>query len=173
MSETNVLSIASNVLETSGLASKVSVRLFGLSRVVKATAKPTEALSKDVASIGAVLNQLGRQLRRGKDVQVGSSTLVTSVDDLVEECSATLESMDKALNDDKTGCKVVLGLKQDVRLATMEPKLRLLEMNLERFKTPLALMLNVLIYAEQLKRCEIAPEFCPVPGHSALSRTGD
>jgi hypothetical protein len=157
MSETNVLSIASNVLQASGLAAKVSVRLFGLSRVVRLTAKPTEALSKDVASIGAVLNQLGRQLRRGKDVQVGSSTLVTSVDDLVEECSTVLESIDKALNDDKSGCKVVLGLKQDVQLATLETKLRLLEMNLERFKTPLALMLNVLIYAEQLKRYEIAP----------------
>ncbi len=151
MSETNVLGVASSVLEISDLAAKVSVRLFALSRKIRDAVKPIEALSKDIASTGAVLNQLGHQLKKGDDLQVGSTTLVTSVDDLVEECSNMFESIDKALDGNTTGSKAILGLQHYVRFASLEPQLVVLETNLERLKTPLALMLNVLIYAEQLK----------------------
>lgn len=151
MSETDVLGVASSVLDISDLASKVSVRLFTLSRKITDALKPIEALSKDVASTGAVLNQLGRQLKKGEDLKVGSSTLVTSVDDLVEECSNIFDSIDKALDGNNTGSKAILGLQHHVHIASLEPQLVLLETNLDRLKTPLALMLNVLIYAEQLK----------------------
>lgn len=152
MSEKNVLGVASSVLEVSDLAAKVSVRLFTLSRKIKDAIKPVEALSKDIALTGAVLNQLGRHLKKGEDVQVGSSTLVTSIDDLVEECSNIFDSIDKALDGNNTGSRAILGLQHHVHLASLEPLLVLLETNLERLKTPLALMLNVLIYADQLKR---------------------
>jgi hypothetical protein len=152
MSEKNVLGVASTVSDISDLAAKCSVRLFALSRRLKDASKPVESLSKDIAATGAVLHQLGYQLKRGEDLQVGSSTLVTSVDDLVEECSDIFDSIDKALNGDNTGSKAILGLQHYVHFNSLEPQLRLLEMNLERLKTPLALMLNVLIYAEQLKR---------------------
>lgn len=152
MSESNVPGIASSVLEISDLAAKVSVRLFALSRKVRDAIKPIEALSKDIASTGAVLNQLGHRLKKGEDLQVGSSTLVTSVNDLVEECSNMFESIDKALDGNTTGSKAILGLQHYVHVASLEPQLVVLETNLERLKTPLALMLNVLIYAEQLKR---------------------
>lgn len=152
MSESNVPGVASSVLEVSDLAAKISVRLFALSRKIKDAIKPIEALSKDIASTGAVLNQLGNQLKKGDDVQVGSSTLVTSVNDLVEECSNIFDSIDKALDGNTSGSKAILGLQHYVHIASLEPQLVLLETNLERLKTPLALMLNVLIYAEQLKR---------------------
>lgn len=152
MSESNVPGVASSVLEVSDLAAKISVRLFALSRKIKDAIKPIEALSKDIASTGAVLNQLGNQLKKGDDVQVGSSTLVISVNDLVEECSNIFDSIDKALDGNTSGSKAILGLQHYVHIASLEPQLVLLETNLERLKTPLALMLNVLIYAEQLKR---------------------
>ncbi len=159
MSESNVRGVASSVLEISDLAAKVSVRLFALSRKIKDAIKPIEALSKDIASTGAVLNQLGHQLKKGDDVQVGSSTLVTSVDDLVEECSNVFDSIDKALDGNNSGSKAILGLQHYVHLASLEPQLVLLETNLERLRTPLALMLNVLIYAEQLKGCVPSDSF--------------
>lgn len=159
MSETKVLGAASSALQISELAVKVSVRLFALSRTVQDAIEPIEALSQDVASIGAILNQLGVQLKKGKDVQVGSSNLVTSVEDLLEECSNILESMERALDDDNTGCKVIYGLKNYVHFASLEPQLVLLETNLKRLKTPLALMLNVLIYAAQLRRY-VLPKWC-------------
>ncbi|KAF7502854.1 hypothetical protein GJ744_004975 [Endocarpon pusillum] len=157
MPETRVPGIASSVLEISDLAAKVSVRLFALSRKVRDAMKPIEALSKDIASTGAVLNQLGHRLKKGEDLKVGSSTLVTSVDDLVEECSNMFESIDKALDGNNTGSKAILGLQHYVHVASLEPQLVVLETNLERLKTPLALMLNVLIYAEQLKSEEKSP----------------
>jgi hypothetical protein len=151
MSESNALGVAASVLEISDLAAKVSVRLFALSRKIKDAIKPVEALSKDIASTGAILNQLGQQLKKDQDVQVGSTTLVTSVDDLVEECSSIFDSIDKALDGNTSGSKAILGLQHYVHFTALEPQLGLLETNLERLKTPLALMLQVLIYAEQLK----------------------
>lgn len=151
MSEKNVLGVAASVLEVSDLAAKVSVRLLTLSRRIKDATKPIEALSKDIASTGAVLHQLGRQLKKDEDVRVGSSTLATTVDDLVEECNKVFEGIDKALDGNITGSKAVLGLLHYVQFAALEPEMALLESNLERLRTPLALMLNVLIYAEQLR----------------------
>lgn len=159
MSETKFHGVVSSVLKLSDLAAKVSVRLFALSRKIKDASKPIEALSKDVASTGAVLNQLGWQLKKGEDEHVRSSALGTSVDDLVEECSNIFGSIDKALDDDNTGCKPILGLQHYVHFTSLQPELVLLETNLERLKTPLALVLNVLIYAEQLKRCGLSESF--------------
>ena len=153
MSETDVAGVVSGVLEISELAAKVSVRLYSLSRMIKEAIKPLEVLSNDVASIGAVLNQLGHQLKKAEDLQVGSSTLVTSVDDLVEECSNVFGSIDKALDGNNTGSRAILGLQHYVHITSLKPQLVVLETSLDRLKTPLALMLNVLIYAEQLKRC--------------------
>ena len=153
MSETNTLGVVSSVLEISDLAAKVSVRLLTLSRKIKDATKPIEALSKDIASTGAVLHQLGRQLKKDEGVRVGSSNLAVTVDDLVEECGKVFESIDKALDGNTSGCKAILGLQYYVQFASLEPEIALLETNLERLRTPLALMLNVLIYAEQLKRC--------------------
>lgn len=152
MSETNTISVASSVLELSDLAAKVSVRLLTLSRKTKDAIKPIEALSKDIAATGAVLHQLGRQLKKDEGVRVGSSNLATTVDDLVDECSKVFESIDKALDGNTSGCKAILGLQHYVQFASLKPEIALLETNLERLKTPLTLMLNVLIYAEQLKR---------------------
>jgi hypothetical protein len=165
MSETtNVPGVASSVLEISDLAAKVSVRLFALSRKIKDAIKPIEALSKDIASTGAVLHQLGRQLKKDEEVHVGSPNLVTSVDDLVEECSNIFDSIDKALDGNNTGSKAILGLKHYVHFTSVEPQMNVLETNLERLKTPLALMLNVLIYAEQLKRYSLLPYPEAFPG---------
>jgi hypothetical protein len=152
MSETNVLGVAASVLEISDLAAKVSVRLLTLSRKIKDAIKPIEALSKDIAATGAVLHQLGRQLKKDEDVQIGSSTLATTVDDLVEECNKVFDSIDKALDGNTSGSKAILGLLHYVQFASLEPEIALLDSNLERLRTPLALMLNVLIYAEQLRK---------------------
>lgn len=147
-----MLGVASSSLEIADLAAKVSVRLFALSRKVTDALKPVENLSKDIAQTGAILNRLGHQLKKDQDVRVGSTTLVTSVDDLVEECSHIFESIDKALDGNNSGSKAILGLQHYVHIASLQPQLAVLETSLERLKMPLALVLQVLIYAEQLKR---------------------
>lgn len=152
MSEASTPSVVSNVVTISNLAARVSVRLLALSRKIQDALKPIEALSKDIASTGAVLNQLGQQFKQGNDIQVGSNNLATSVEELVAECSSMFDSIDRALDGNEGGSKAILGVQLHSQVATWQPQLAAMETSLERLKTPLMLILQVLIYAEQLER---------------------
>jgi hypothetical protein len=56
-----VLSIAAGVIQLADLGAKLSVKLFAFPRKTKIANRSIEAISKDVAATGAVLQQLGTE----------------------------------------------------------------------------------------------------------------
>lgn len=79
-----------------------------------------------------------------------SQGLIDAASKLVEECKDLFKEIDLSMSGSgKNGNKVVLGFRQKLKWSYLGPCVELLRMNLERLKSSLAIMLNVLIYAEQ------------------------
>src|SRR4051794_30020724 len=102
MSGVEILAIAASVLQIADLGGKVSVKLFAFSRKIKDANKNIDILSKDIASTGAVLQQLGLELKKDKTgaAQLCSQKLVTTAQGVVNECRTLFASLNKAIDGD-------------------------------------------------------------------------
>ena len=154
MSGVEILGIAAAVLQIADLGSKVSVKLFTFARKVKNADKHIDAISKDIASTGAVLQELGLELQHDRKsvAQVSSQKLISTAQDTVNDCKRLFKSIGAAIDGEK-GNKAILGFKQKLKYTYLEPEIELLRSNLDRLKSTLALMLNVLILSGQIRRC--------------------
>ena len=74
----------------------------------------------------------------------------------MEQCHRIFKELDDALDGKGkgfgSGTKMILGLRQRLKYPFLEPQIELLKANLDKLKSSLLVMLNVLIFAEQLKK---------------------
>ncbi len=155
MSGFEILGIAASVLQIAELGASLSVKLFIFSRKIKNADKSINTISRDIAATGAILQQLGNELGKDEKLRLCSSEAISTANSLVDECNKIFQELNSALDGGKsqnTGQKLILGWKDRVRFPFLEPQIELLRSNLERLKTSLAVMLNVLIFAEQLRK---------------------
>ncbi|KAI9873532.1 MAG: hypothetical protein M1823_007897, partial [Watsoniomyces obsoletus] len=117
--------------------------------------KNIDSISQDIAATGAVLQQLGNELRKDEKLRLCSPKAIATAKSLMEECHKIFKELNDAVDGKGkalgSGAKVVLGLKQRLKYPFLEPQIELLKANLEKLKSSLLVMLNVLIFAEQLK----------------------
>ena len=161
MSGIEILGIAASVLQIAELGASLSVKLFTFSRKIKNADKSINSISRDIAATGAILRQLGNELDKDQNLRLCSQEAVSTANALVEECNIIFEELNVALDGGKsqtTGHKLILGWKDRIRFPFLEPQVELLRSNLERLKSSLVVMLNVLIFAEQLRKYAITYE---------------
>lgn len=155
MSGVEIIGLAASVLQIADYGWKTSYKLYAFSRKVHDAGKTIELISQDIGATGAVLKQLGDEVAKDEKANPGSRLcsqgLIDAASKLVEECSGIFKEIDLSIGG-KDGNKVVLGFKQKLKWSYLEPRVELLRANLERLKSSLALMLNVLMYAEQVRR---------------------
>jgi hypothetical protein len=152
MSGIEILSIAASVLQIADLGGKLSVKLFTFSRKIKHADQSINNISQDIAATGAVLQQLGNELRRDERLRLCSDEAVSTAQGLVNSCNKIFSEMNRALDGRPSDNKLVIGWKQRLSYPFLEPQIELLRSNLERLKSSLLVMLNVLIFAEQLRK---------------------
>lgn len=157
MSGIELVGLAASVLQIADLGWKVSYKLYAFSTRVHDTGKSIELISQDISATGAILKQLGDAVEEDEEAKPASRLcsqgLIDAAGKLVEECKDLFKEIDLGISGSgKGGNKVVLGFRQKLKWSYLEPRVELLRMNLERLKSSLAIMLNVLIYAEQLRR---------------------
>lgn len=152
MSGIEILGVAAGVLQIAELGGKLSVKLFTFSRKVKNAHNSISSISKDIAATGAVLQQLSRVLKKDEQLRLCSDEAIETAKSLVTECRKIFSELDEALDSRPSSNKYISSLKDRLKYPFLEPHIDLLQSNLERLKSSLVVILNVLIFAEQLRR---------------------
>lgn len=155
MSGIEIIGLAASVIQIAEVGGKLSVKLFTFTRKVKTANKSIDALSQDIAATGAVLKQLGETLSKDASLKVCSQEAVNTAKTLVEDTKKVFTGLEKVIdNEEKTNNKLLNGIsfKKRLKFAFLEPQIEQVQANLERLKSSLLVILNVLIFAEQLRK---------------------
>lgn len=156
MSGAEILGVAASVLQIADLAARLSVNLFTFTCKVKNADKSIKSISQDIAGTGAVLQLLGHELKKDESLRLCSSQATSQARTLVDDCYKIFKEIDDTIEGKckggGAGFKIIIGLKQRLKYAFLEPQIDLLQARLERLKADLMVMLNVLIYGGQLRR---------------------
>ncbi|KEF52462.1 uncharacterized protein A1O9_11304 [Exophiala aquamarina CBS 119918] len=145
MSGIEILGIAASVLQIADLGGILSVD-FPSSYI------PSLERLKDIAATGAVLQQLASVLEKDEKLRLCSDQAIEITKGLVADCKQIFSELDDALDNRTTGNKYISAWKDRLKFPCIELQIDLLQSNLERLKSSLVVMLNVLVYAEQLRK---------------------
>lgn len=111
-------------------------------------------MSKEISHTSAILIELGRCLEKDYEAQLCSENAFRTTSAIVGECRIVFEDLDQALMDKMTrmGLDGKSGQPESAILERStwpfhQPRIKLLWNNLDKLKSTLHLMLNVLIYA--------------------------
>ena len=157
MSGLEIVAIAASILQLADLGGRLSVKLFTFSRKIKNADKSIASISAEIAQTGSILQHLGNELQKGDQLKVCSAEAVATAKVLVTDCYKIFDDLNESLDAKTPKNKVVAAWKQRIRFSLVEPQIDLLNTSLERLKSSLLVMLNVLIFAEQLRNQEALP----------------
>jgi hypothetical protein len=178
------IGLIASVIGVAGAGLKLSITLYTFSETVATAADSIKAIAKDVSLTSAVLEELGSNLKHDEQARLYSGTALKTAQTVVVDCEAVFKQIDGALSKSmerisglsgngrrkgKSG-KVVLSAMEKLKWPFLQPKMQELRANLERLKSTLVLMLNVLTYARRVQT-EYATPNCVVWAQQQL--TGD
>lgn len=154
MSGVEIIGLAASVLQIAEIGGKLSVKLFTFTRKVKNANKSIDALSQDIAATGAVLKELGQALNNDAQLRVCSQSAIDTAKSLVDDTRRVFSGLEKLIDGDSKSSKSFGGisLKQRIKFPFVESKIEEVQANLERLKSSLLVILNVLIFAEQVRK---------------------
>lgn len=167
MSGLEVLAIAASVLQIADLGARLSVKLFTVSRSVKGAERAIQSVSQEIAVTSTVLGQLGNELKKDEQGELYSTEAISTTNGIIDGCRGVFEELERALGgkngsgdegkDEGGGSTTFADLKKRLRFTFMESQIDGLRSKLERFKSSLLVMLNLLIFAGQIRRYVCMP----------------
>ncbi|KAB8262538.1 hypothetical protein BDV32DRAFT_120266 [Aspergillus pseudonomiae] len=153
MSGLEVIGVAASILQVVELGTHLSIKLYTFCRRLKDTDQRIQSLSSDVALTCNVLRQLGDSLQQDEDAKLYSIEAFATAQQVLGECRKVFQRISDAV--DYPEQKATKGLLQKaarkVGFLCIEEDLEVLRVNLERLKSTMLLMLNVIMYAGQLR----------------------
>lgn len=143
---------------------RLSITLYTSRDIVASADRSVISISKDVSLASGVIKALGQILDKDMETRTFSETAIQIEDGMVKECLGGFQEMDSmivknlpslAKGDGRDGTSGERAKRATVMLERLEwgylqPKLQLLWSNLDRLKSTLLLMLNVITYARQV-----------------------
>jgi hypothetical protein len=132
--------------------------LYSYSDSVWKADKSLRDIAADVSLTASVLSELGSLLQSDSSEKLVSVTALATADQTVSGCKQVFEEIDdsvvKLLGEDGPqkgkGKESGMSVWNRMKWPLIEPKIRLLQSNLERLKSTLLLMLHVITYARTL-----------------------
>ncbi|KAJ5371918.1 hypothetical protein N7517_003924 [Penicillium concentricum] len=157
MSGLEVVGIVASIVQVADLGAKISVKLCSFYRTVKTVNDSMRSLSSDVSLTCSVLHELGKALKQDSQTKLCSSGAFSTTEDVLKECREIFEKIDGEIEkrDQEKATNPLLRAAQKITLGFHGPDLDLLKCNLERLKSTMLLMLNVLMYAGQVRRRDL------------------
>lgn len=147
-----------------GIASagiKLSITLYTFSESISTASVEIKNIARDVSLTSSVLEELGANLKHDEQAKLYSGSAVQTAKDVVRECESVFTEINavvaKAMESAskgkgfKKGGKLALSALDRLKWPFLQPKMEVLRSNLERLKSTLVLMLNVLTYARDLR----------------------
>ena len=143
---------------------RLSIKLYTFGEIVASADRSVISISKDVSLTSGVLKELGQILDKDKETRTFSENAVQTADGVVKECLEVFQEMENILvkkmpslakGDGRHGksgerTKRAMVMLERLKWGYLQPKLQLLRSNLDRLKSTLLLMLNVITYARQV-----------------------
>lgn len=157
MSGLEAVGIAASILQLADVGMKVSINLCTLYSKVRRADANLQTLSSEVALTCSVLHQLGELLKQDREGQLCSQRALITAQDVLEECRRVFDEIDCVTKH----CHLEVGYDRDkflekafrrMTFVFKEPDLESLRKNLDRLKSTMLLMLNVIMYAGQVRR---------------------
>lgn len=158
------LGLLASIVQVADVGLRLSLRLYAFGETVASADRSISAISNDVSLTSSVLKELGNLLKSDTS-RIYSDNAVKTADAVVQECSRTFQEMDEMLlkkvphlhtGDTAKQSRASLILER-LRWPAIKGKIELLRVNLDRMKSTLTLMLNVIIYAKQLSERYVGP----------------
>ena len=163
------LGIIASVVQIADVGLRLSFKLYTFGEIVASADRSVISISKDVSLTSGVLKELGQLL--DKDRTTGttgtfgtlSKNAVQTADGVVKECLEVFQEMENILvkkmpslaSEGKPGkggerVKRATVMLERLKWGYLQPKLQLLQSNLDRLKSTLLLMFNVITCARQM-----------------------
>jgi histidyl-tRNA synthetase len=153
MSGLEAIGIAASIIQVAELGTKLSVKLFSFYRELKGANQAIQDLSSDVAITSAILHELGESLKEDEQAKLYSKKAFGFLQDVLNQCEEVLQQIHDMTkysdNSEKTRLQQITEM---FRQVVIEPRLDPLKASLKRLKSTMLLLLNVIMYAGQLRR---------------------
>ena len=152
------IGIVASIISIADTGFRLSLKLYTFGELVSTADKSVISISKDVSFTSSVVKELGHILDRDRRSRICSENALQTADGLVKECMAVFEEMERILvkklpslgADNRMGkARRATVLLEKLRWPYLQPKLEFMRTNLERLKSTLNLMINVITLAIQ------------------------
>lgn len=165
MSGVEILGVVASIVQIAELGGRLSVKLCTFCHKFKNANKALRHLSKDVALTCNVLRQLGESLGQDDLACLYSPDAFETAQDVLRECEEVFQDLESAIEQhypDPVSQSRIDKVARKFKFLLNESHLDTVAGNLERLKSTMLLMLNVVIYAGQIRRYNLLPDlFCP------------
>ena len=153
MSGLEAVGVAASIIQVADLSAKLSVKLFSFYRQVKHANDGIQLLSNEIALVSATLRELGDNLKDEESAKLCSEHAFYVLRLVLDQCRDVLGQIQKVVDsNDQMGKNRFQQTAGKIRVAFLEPNLDQLKTKLESLKSTMLLVLNVIMYAGQLRR---------------------
>ncbi|KAF2004843.1 hypothetical protein P154DRAFT_409306, partial [Amniculicola lignicola CBS 123094] len=135
------IGIIASVLQVAGAGLKLSETLYRYADAVASADRRIKDIAKEVQLTSLVINELGKVFGQHETSTLMSENAVKTADETVKECSVVFAELDDALRKSKKGTwgKLMLPFR--------ESKIELLRSHIDKLKSTLNLLMQVLMHA--------------------------
>jgi hypothetical protein len=156
MSDIEIVGVVASILQIAELGMRLSVKLCSFHRQIKEANQSAQRLSSDISLTCSILHELGVALQHDDQIKVCSKQAFLTAQEVLGECKRVFQSIDDAIESQNPENGKNSWKRQTRRLMIflLGPDLDMLKSHLDRLKTTMLLMLNVIMYAGQLHRYE-------------------
>ena len=163
------IGLVASVVQIADTGIKLSITLYSFAETVLTADKSIREIAGDVSLTSSVLEELGRNLKKDQKSRLCSENAVKTAEGIVTECAAIFNEIDGTLQtilekikpgvDPRSGNgkdgahggrKMAVAALERLKWPFLQPKMQLLRSNLDRLKSTLVLMLNVITYARKV-----------------------
>lgn len=160
MSGLEAIGVAASIIQVADLGTKLSVQLFSFYRRYKNANESIQLLSNEIALVSAILRELGDNLKGEDSSKLCSDEAFRTLHLVLAQCRDVLGQIQRVVDgNDQPGKSRFQQVTGKFRIVMLEPSLDQLKMNLERLKSTMLLLLNVIMYAGQIRRYVCFPVY--------------
>ncbi|OQE19678.1 hypothetical protein PENFLA_c018G01672 [Penicillium flavigenum] len=156
MSGVEIVGVAASIIQVADLGTSLSVKLFSFYRRVKNANETIQLLSNEVALISAILRELGDSLKGQEASKLCSDEAFQTLKCVLQQCRDVLRQIEKVVcMNEQTGKSRLQQVTGKFKLVLREPSLNPLKADLERLKSTMLLLLNVIMFAGKVRNHDI------------------
>lgn len=138
------IGLIASVIQVAGAGLKLSQTLYQYAETVSTADRRIKDIAKEVRVTSFVIDELGDIFKQDQSSNLLSKNAIKTADETVRECSSVFSELDAAL---KRSGKNKIGR---LMLPFRESKIELLRSHIDKLKSTLQLLMQVLSHAHQI-----------------------